>query len=407
MKKYKAVIIDGKKLFKNSVIAVIAAGICGILAITASISSSSSLSVAELSPKNIINNVLPAAGAANNAYAKKVSEISGSISHIINFLLGFDPNTPSEILNTEIPILSAVNQSAVAKLAADYSSDSSYGTAAQAEAPDSDAVIPGDIPLENQAPIKAINLSPDRDEPAKIVISNETDYSIDINEMLSSPPAIDMSVDGPKVLVIHTHATEAYSPEGSTVYDTTKGDRSMDKENNVIKVGNAICEVLNNKGIETLHDTELHDYPSFNGSYAHSLAAIEAYLEKYPSIQVVFDVHRDSIVYSDNTKVKPLTQINGKSAAQLMLVVGTDQNGLYNPDWRERLKTAIHLQYVINQRYPTLMRHINLRKERFNGHATNGSMIIETGSSGNSLDEAIYGITLAADCIADYLSSLS
>ena len=121
---------------------------------------------------------------------------------------------------------------------------------------------------------------------------------------------------------------------------------------------------------------------------------------------MVFDIHRDSIVYDDNTKAKVLTEINGKPAAQLMFVVGTDQKGLYNPNWRENIKNAIHFQDAINQKYPTLMRHINLRQERFNAHTTNGSMIIETGSSGNSLSEAVYGLTLAAECIGDYLNSL-
>ena len=100
------------------------------------------------------------------------------------------------------------------------------------------------------------------------------------------------------------------------------------------------------------------------------------------------------------------TEIDGKTAAQLMFVVGTDQKGLYNPDWRENMKAAIHFQSEISAKYPKLMRHINLRRERFNGHTTHASMIIEVGTSGNSLEEALYGIRLAGECIADYLNSL-
>ena len=150
----------------------------------------------------------------------------------------------------------------------------------------------------------------------------------------------------------------------------------------------------------------MHDEPSFNGSYAHSLVTVQEYIKKYPSIQIVFDVHRDSIVYDDKTKAKVVTEINGRSAAQLMFVVGTDEKGLYNPDWRENMTAALHFQKAISERYPTLMRHINLRRERFNGHTTHASMIIETGTGGNSLDEAIYSISLAAECIADYLNTL-
>lgn len=399
MKKYKAVIIDGKKLIKTASSVLAAGALCGIV-ISAAFSESSPLSLFNLSPEGIISDVLPAAGAAQNTESAP-SKILSSIAHILS---GVNLNNPIEIVNAEIPVFSAVNQSAAAQLADDSIYVHSYnGTIPESVLAEN---IPSDIPEENRAPIKGANLSPNKNGSAKISIGNETDYSVDIDEMLSSPPAIDMSQNGPKVLVIHTHATEAYSPNGSSVYDTEKGDRSTDKNQNVIKAGDALCDILNKKGVETIHDTELHDYPSFNGAYAHSLSAIENYIKKYPSIQIVFDVHRDSIVYEDKTKIKSVTEINGKTAAQLMLVVGTDQNGLENPNWRERLKTAIHFQNEINKRYPTLMRHINLRKERFNGHAANGSMIIETGTGGNSLEEAIYGISLAADCIGDYLKGL-
>ena len=215
-----------------------------------------------------------------------------------------------------------------------------------------------------------------------------------------------MNQKGPKVLVIHTHATEAYAPEGSTVYDIEGNDRSEDTKENVVKVGEVLTKVLEKKGIETIHDTKLHDTPSFNGSYASSLKAIEAYLKQYPSIQVVLDVHRDSIVYGDGTKAQLVTEIDGKNAAQLMFVVGTDQKGLEHPNWKENIKSAVHFQNAICKKYPTLMRHINLRRERFNGHTSHASMIIEAGSSGNSLSEAVYSITLAGECIGDFLNSL-
>ena len=89
-----------------------------------------------------------------------------------------------------------------------------------------------------------------------------------------------------------------------------------------------------------------------------------------------------------------------------MFVVGTDEKGLYNPDWRENLCAAIHFQTAITQKYPNLMRKINLRRERFNGHTTHASMIIEVGTSGNSLNEALNGIEAAGNCIANYLNSL-
>ena len=89
-----------------------------------------------------------------------------------------------------------------------------------------------------------------------------------------------------------------------------------------------------------------------------------------------------------------------------MFVVGTNGAGLDHPNWRENMKFALKLQNKITSKYPRLMRGINLRKERFNGHTTNGSLIIEVGSSGNTLSEAIRGATLGAEEIAEFLNDL-
>lgn len=403
MKKYKTIIIDGKKAAKKILLFTGTAVLCGIL-LTAGFHFEK-VPFSAFSPESAVSDIIPAAGAADGACAERKAVLGQRFRQVLSALLHFNPDIPSEIIAGEVPVAEAVNASGAANLARN-TSPSSQISPAETAPPLPAASAPSDIPPENRAPIKAINACPNKDGSPKVVLGNETSYSVNIEEMLSAPSSVDMNIPGPKVLVIHTHATEAYAPENSTVYDVTAGDRSTDTEKNVVKAGEAFCRILNDKGIETIHDTALHDHPSFNGSYAHSLAAIEGYLAAYPSIQVVFDIHRDSIVYDDGVKAKVLTEINGKPAAQLMLVVGTDEKGLHHPAWRENMKHAIQFQNAILQRYPTLMRHINLRQERFNGHTTKASMIIETGSSGNSLSEAIYSITLAAECIGDYLNSL-
>lgn len=402
MKTYKTIVIDGKKCIKRLTGAALL-GVLLFLALWEITSGRLLFSGSSFTPKAIIQNVFPAAGAANNGYPEALAALQTRLKKSLSLFLNFDPDGPYGILTAEFPLMEQVQATGVSKLAADTLPKS--GGSAFVPTPTA-APAPNVILEENQAPIKVIDAAADKSQSGKVILGNETSYSVNIDEMLARAPSIDMSVSGPKVLVIHTHATEAYAPEGSSVYDITASDRSQNLDENVVRVGKTLCNIFNSKGIATIHDTNLHDYPSFNGSYAHSLGAIEDYLKQYPSIQVVFDIHRDSIVYSDNTKAKPLTQINGKGAAQLMFVVGTDEKGLYHPDWRENLKTAIHFQNAINRKYPTLMRHINLRQERFNGHTTHGSMIIETGSSGNTLSEAEYGLSLAAECIAEYLNGL-
>jgi stage II sporulation protein P len=211
---------------------------------------------------------------------------------------------------------------------------------------------------------------------------------------------------GPKVLIIHTHTTECYSPEGAVTYNTGKSDRTLDETSDMIAVGETVEAVFDKHDIPTIHDKTVHDHPSFNGSYASSLKTIESYLKKYPSICIVLDLHRDAFVYENGSKAKFVTRIDGKNAAQLMFVVGTNGGGLDHPHWRENMKLALQLQNSIVQKYPSLMRGVNLRKERFNGHTTKGSLIIEVGSSGNTLAEAKQGAALGAEEIAKFLNGL-
>ncbi len=263
------------------------------------------------------------------------------------------------------------------------------------------------VGLSGELPIKEIDSSQKKAiGTEKILIKNETNYSVSPNELLKEKLGLDMSKTGPKILIVHTHGSESYTEEGKEFYTEGTGDRNTDTSFNVVFVGDKIAEVFERAGIEVIHDRTMHDQPSYNGSYGNSLKAVEKYTEEYKSIQVVLDIHRDAIVYQDGTKAKTATEIDGKNAAQLMFVVGTNEGGLTHDNWRENLKFAVKLQSAINKKYPSLMRGINLRKERFNGHTTKGSLIIEVGTSGNTLKEAIYGATLAAEVIADFVNGI-
>lgn len=89
-----------------------------------------------------------------------------------------------------------------------------------------------------------------------------------------------------------------------------------------------------------------------------------------------------------------------------MLVMGTGENGLEHPYWRENLKLALAMQKAMDDKYPTLTRPINLAQERYNQHLTQGSLILEVGSSGNTLSEALCAVELFADAVAPLLLSL-
>lgn len=232
-------------------------------------------------------------------------------------------------------------------------------------------------------------------------LNNATDYSVNIDSMCAEDLTFSIDDDGPQVLVLHTHTTECY--DGDQMSGET--ERSTDENYNVIEVGNIICDTLESYGIKTYHDTTYHDYPSYQGAYTRSLSTITGILEQYPSIKMVLDIHRDAFIYSDGSKLRVSCEQNGVSTAQVMLVCGTDSMGLEHKNWRENLKLAAKIQNAAEIMYPGLMRPINLRTERFNMHMTTGSLLIEVGSNGNTLDEAKEGGKDIARAIAAVLKN--
>ncbi len=235
-----------------------------------------------------------------------------------------------------------------------------------------------------------------------VYIKNSTAYSIDTKALFEQPLKYSKT-DGPTVLILHTHATESYKPTDANYYKHTDTDRTQDTKYNVVRVGEEMTKVLKEAGINVIHDKTLHDYPDYNRAYVNSLKTIESYKKKYPSIQIVLDIHRDAMVRGDNTLVKAITNIEGKKVAQVMLVCGSDLLGLEHSGWRDNLSFAVKLQNEMNSLYPCLARPIDFRKERFNQHMTPNSLIVEVGSNANSLEEAILGGKCAASALARVL----
>ena len=300
-------------------------------------------------------------------------------------IIGFDMTDPRSIIYNQVAFIGAARSV--------YNPEYEFTQ----ELPDDVATQP--IP-ENSGPILELDLHQEQ------MVRNSTQYSINVEGMLNENLKFDMSREGPKVLIVHTHTSEAYMPTAANFYYPSDPDRTEDTRYNVVRVGDEMTQILNDMGVETLHDRSAHDYPSYNGSYKSSLATVEEYLENYPSIQVVIDVHRDAMERADGTRLRGVTDIDGQKAAQVMIVCGSDEGGLTHPNWRENLKFAVRYQKVMNDSFPNLTRAIDFRQERFNMHTTYGSLILEVGSSANSLEEAIIGGRAAARSLGLLLNEL-
>ena len=217
------------------------------------------------------------------------------------------------------------------------------------------------------------------------------------------PFGIELHSDEPQVLIMHTHATETYNLDSDYFYDPEWGARITDTARNVCAVGSQIARVLNEGGINTLHDMTLHDYPSYNGSYAASNATVRAYLEQYPSIKVVLDIHRDAIE-QEGVRVKPVTQIEGKSAAQIMIICGCDQGGNL-PNFSQNLAFAGALEARLEGMFPSLTRPVLFDYRYYNQDLTTGSLLIEMGGHANTLEEALYSGELVGQGLVSLFTS--
>jgi len=234
-------------------------------------------------------------------------------------------------------------------------------------------------------------------------INNKTDYHIDLSTLAA--PTFSPTPGNPAVLIVHTHGSEAYTPDDEYPYTPTDTDRTNDPAFNMIRPGHALATLLNAQGVVTLHDETLHDDPSYSGSYSRSLKTVNGYLERYPSIQLVIDLHRDAFLYEDGTRLRSTCTVDGEQAAKIMLVVGTDAGGLTHPNWRANLATAAYLYQALEALSPGISRPIDLREERFNQHVSGGALIVELGASGNTLGEALRSVSVLADAIVRILGT--
>ena len=277
-------------------------------------------------------------------------------------------------------------------------------TAVPAYAPESPAVA-GALPPE-ALPLPAIVTAPtEAPEPtlpvftaqdgADIQLYNTAGVDLDPETAILQAPAWP-EVDGPKVLIYSSHATESYQKNGEN-YTETAVYRTLDSGFNMLSLGAALEAALEARGIPVLRDEALHDYPSYNDSYISSRKSAQAYLDEYPSLCLVLDLHRDAS--SGKQQLRPLVQMAGGAAAKIMLVVGTDRGNRIHPNWQKNFSLALRLQTLLERASPGITRPINIRSQRFNQDLSPGALLIEIGGAGNTHQEALASTDILAQAI--------
>jgi stage II sporulation protein P len=250
---------------------------------------------------------------------------------------------------------------------------------------------PAQLPVFSQGDLEAVGLI------------NDSGYRVDLKPLLTSALSWDLTDGQPAVLILHTHATESYTPTQGTQYEASGDYRTLDVHYNMVSIGEEVARILREGGVEVIHDKSYHDYPSYNGSYNNARKTIADYLEEYPSIRMVLDIHRDAAAMSNGGQLNTSATVGGQPSAQIMVVIGTDATGNHHPNWRQNLSLALKLSAQLERENPGITRPIHLRPERFNMDMTAGSLLVEVGAAGDTHDEAI----IAANALARAVLALA
>ena len=252
--------------------------------------------------------------------------------------------------------------------------------------------------LDNGVPSQTVKITDTKSHIAvgSVYIKNSSGKTVDAAAVDAyTPPAA--AADGPQVLIIHTHGSEAYTlPEGQS-YVSTGNYRTSDTSCSVVRIGDEIAAVLSSYGISVLHDRTLYDDPLYNDAYSRSAAGAEAYLEKYPSLYYILDIHRDAVEDARHNQYKLVAE-EDSTVAQMSFVIGTNYD-----HWQENLSLAVAVSETIQHDHPTAMRPSILRSSRYNQHLSPGALLVEVGAAGNSLDEAIHSGRIFAAALANVI----
>lgn len=253
------------------------------------------------------------------------------------------------------------------------------------------ATTPTTAPQSAPEPPQAVGLQLSAQDAEAVKLNDLVNYSPDVESLLLSPLDWDLTGDAPTVLILHTHATESYTQQPGEIYQESSAYRTLNSSYNMLSIGEELAAVLTAGGISVLHDRTLHDYPSYSGSYSHARQTIQAYLQAYPTITMVIDLHRDALDLYNDPQLTTLATVGQNRSAQLMLVAGTDHNNSYT-GWEENLALGVKLTAVLEKMYPGITRPIQLRAQRFNLDMTPGSLLVEVGANGDTHQEALTAV---------------
>ena len=261
--------------------------------------------------------------------------------------------------------------------------------------PEPEPTVPEVTATPTQPP-KQLDFSPE--DAQYVSFTNHPGYDFALDTLLQTPLSWDLTGTEPAVLIIHSHACESY--ENTEGYKESAYYRTTDPNYNMVSVGAYLAQCLEQKGISVIHDTALHDDPSYSDAYTQSRRSAQDYLAQYPSIRLVLDIHRDAYEDGAGNQASSTLLVNGQKTARLMIVAGTDAFGEDHSTWQENLSLGLKLQATLEKLYPGLCRPLSIRSSAFNQDLSPGALLIEVGTAGDDRQDALSAAKFLADGIA-------
>ncbi|MDD2568617.1 MAG: stage II sporulation protein P [Clostridia bacterium] len=197
--------------------------------------------------------------------------------------------------------------------------------------------------------------------------------------------------DKPLVGVYSSHSAETYVPYAGAA-------KLAGKHGGVYEASETVIKALKQYNIAALIDETIHDYPDWSKSYSNSLKTASRLMQDNPSIRVLIDMHRDAGL----TKKMTTCTVNGKCAARIMLVVGSNKRSNH-PNWEVNKSFAEEIGKTMEEMYPGLLRAVKVQDGRYNQHVFTGAILVEMGSTENTIEEVKYSSVLLADVLAKIL----
>ena len=257
------------------------------------------------------------------------------------------------------------------------------------------------------------------DDPSLFIRLADVDDDVDpeilvrLVEAASQQTGVELTGDEPRVLIYHTHNTEAYRPTEGYDYAASGLYRTEDDERNVIAVGEELCRILNEEyGIKAIHATEQHEKPLITTAYSRSFQTALKYKRLYPSLELFIDLHRDGVPetgYEDD-----FVTVDGLECARMMFVVGTGSSGKSSeadpgggskeeeamPDFETNYALAAGLTRELLSYNGRFMRNIRVKSGKYNQQVGPKCLLVEVGHNGNTLEQAKNSMRFLAEAIS-------